>query len=256
MRLRSLFASAVLLGTLTACAGPLDSHLVTDKGDAAYFQRLNPLFAKMSEDEQLAFNWAVSDLDIPTLNQRYPNARPRQIIHAEAQRVLDTYPAKVAELQPQLERHKALQAQLARLQASDASFWIDRDFHGLQPRIRATFSNGSDLAFSSTGWNASLYIDGQEQPVATTELNIDHRERNGLHPGQQQQVTFTVGFVTGDENWTTLEIRNAKKCRVLIEPVDRNITDLGNRGYAVPDVRSEIERLEGVMAAARKWQDI
>src|SRR5690606_2714075 len=57
-----LFAVAISALLPAACAGPMDSHLVTGQGEAAYFARLNPLFAQMTPEQQEAFNWSVSDL--------------------------------------------------------------------------------------------------------------------------------------------------------------------------------------------------
>lgn len=47
-----LFAVAISALLLAACAGPMDSHLVTGQGEAAYFARLNPLFAQMTRNSR------------------------------------------------------------------------------------------------------------------------------------------------------------------------------------------------------------
>ncbi len=75
LRALCLLALCVLL---VACAGPLDRKLVTGQGSDAYFASLNPAFAQMSDHEQKAFNWAVSDIDQDQLHARYPHATPRR----------------------------------------------------------------------------------------------------------------------------------------------------------------------------------
>lgn len=256
MPIRKLFAVALSALLLAACAGPMDSHLVTGQGDAAYFARLDPLFAQMTPAQQEAFNWSVSDLSIDQLHQRYPNASPRQVIQGETRLVSDSYPEKIAALQPQREAFELLQAQLEQLRSDNVQLRIEQDFHGLQPYLKADFHNPSDLSFSTTGWTARLYLNTANEPVASYSFTLNHRRRGGLLPGETESHDIHLGFVSGDPAWMTLEVRNASRRRVEILPSEQGNTDLGERAYSTPDPRAEIQRLQAVIAAAEKYSQV
>lgn len=254
-RLR-LIAAIPLALALAACGGPLDTALVTGNGADPYFASLNPAFARMSEHEQQGFNWAVSDLDLDRLHSRYPGKSPRQIIRGEVAQVLETYPARIAELEPQAQQAAQMRAQLAQVTAVQTAFRIEKDFFGLAPKISATIENGSPLPISALEWTAALYLDDAQTPVVTTTLTDNYRNQGGLAPGSQHRREFAIGFVRGDETWTTLEIRNAKRTRVVLEPVASSVQDFGDRHYLPEDPSAEIERLRSVIAAATSYQDI
>lgn len=256
MNFRTLLAAAVLSLTLCACAGPMDRALVTDQGDAAYFQRLNPLFAQMTPEQQEAFNWSVSDLTISAIHQRYPGASAREVIAGETALILQTYPEKITALQPSLQQFQQARAQLAQLRSDNIQFRIEQDFHGLQPYLKADFHNGSTLSFSTTGWVAQMYLDGADTPVASYEFTLNHRNRGGLLPGEDESHDIHLGFVTGDADWMTLEVRNARQRRIQIVPVQPGTTDLGERPYALHDPQPEIDRLQAVIAAAEKYRAV
>ena len=255
MDARKLFAVAIS-ALLAACTGPMDSHLVTGRGQAAYFARLNPLFAQMTPAQQEAFNWAVSDLSIDQLQQRYPDASPRQVIQSETRLVSDTYPERIAALQPQLQAFQQLQEQLGQLRSDNVQFRIEQDFHGLQPSLRADFHNASGLSFSTTGWTARMYLDGADAPVASYSFTLNHRRRGGLLPGETESHDIHLGFVSGDPAWMTLEIRKASQRRVEIVRSEQGNTDLGERAYSTPDPRPDIEQLQAVIAAAEKYRQV
>lgn len=256
MDARKLFAVAISALLLAACAGPMDSPLVTGQGEAAYFARLNPLFAQMTPAQQEAFNWSVSDLSIDQLHQRYPDASPRQVIQGETRLVSTSYPERIAALQPQLEAFQHLQAELGQLRSDNVQFRIEQDFHGLQPRLKADFHNASSLSFSTSGWTALLYLNAADEPVARYSFTLNHRRRGGLLPGETESHDIHLGFVSGDPAWMTLEVRNASRRRVEIVPSDEGNTDLGERAYSAPDPRAEIERLQAVIAAAEKYRQV
>lgn len=251
-----LFAVAISALLLAACAGPMDSHLVTGQGEAAYFARLNPLFAQMTPEQQEAFNWSVSDLSIAQLHQRYPDASPRQVIQGETRLVSTSYPERITALQPQREAFERLQTELGQLRSDNVQLRIVQDFHGLQPWLRADFHNASTLSFSTSGWTARLYLDTANEPVASYSFTLNHRRRGGLLPGETESHDIPLGLVSGDAAWMTLEVRNASRRRVEIVPSNQGNTDLGERAYSVPDPRAEIERLQAVIAAAEKYRQV
>ena len=259
-RIRTALLPLALGLTLAACAGPMDRALDTGNGDAAYCQRLNPLFAQRASQQQEAYNWAVSDLTIAQIHQLYPDATPRQVIEGEVARVLEKNPARIVELQPALARHQAQQARLDKLVVSDVQFSIGKDFFGLQPTLQLQLDNGSDLSFSRTGWQASLYLDDATAPVATHAFSLDHTGHNGLRPGQQRRFTTTLGNLSGAADWITLEIQDATERRVVIERQSRDWLpghrDLGGRSHHIGSPQAEIDRLQAVIDDARKWQQL
>lgn len=254
-RLRLIVAVPLALA-LAACSGPMDTALVTGKGPELYFASLNPAFAAMTDHEQKGFNWAVSDIDLDQLHSRYPQKSPRTIIPAEVAQVLKSYPAKIADLEPQALQAQQMREQLAQVKAVQTTFTIEKDFFGLAPKVSATIENGSPLPISALDWTASLYLDDAEAPVVSTTLSDNYRATGGLTPGSQHHRKYSIGFVRGDDAWTTLEIRNAKHARVVLEPVASSAQDFGDRYYMPKDRSAEIERLRAVIAAAKSYQDI
>lgn len=252
---RISLATLLLLG-LTACGGAADQKLVTSRGLEAYQASLAPLVPKLSPEEAKALDWAVSDLTLEKINARYPEGSVRDIIRGEAKLVLDTYPGKIQALE---ERHKAeapVRAQLARISAIQPQFFIDKNFFGLQPKIRATIVNGSSLPISALNWRASLYIDDRKEPEASAIVASDYRNDGGLKPGGRFAVTFNIGFVRGDEGWTTLAIRNASARRVVLTPVLESVKDFSDRPYVGGDTAAEITQAKAALKLAGEYRSL
>lgn len=249
-------AGVLFLLSLAACTGPIDEPLVTDSTQEAYSASLAPIFPKMTAHEKEAFNWAVSDFDLAKLHSKYPNASPKAIIRGEVADVLETYPKQINELNARQAEFAPVRAELRKIEASDAGFRIERNFFGLQPKVLASVFNGSKLPVSRLDWRAALYLDGAAEPVAMTTLTNDYRENGGLKPGQRFNVTFNVGYLRGDERWLTLEIRNARERRVVLEPILASIQDFGERAYLAEDPAPHIEQKTAAIKAARSFSDI
>ncbi|HEX6995439.1 MAG TPA: hypothetical protein VF339_14980 [Gammaproteobacteria bacterium] len=229
---------------------------MTGEGMAAFRASLEPIAEKMTPEQREAFEWAVSDFDLERLHREYPNKSAREIISGEVQMVLETYPRRIAELEPRAAELRRVREALGRVEAKDARFLIDTDTFGFQPKIRATILNGSDLPISTLDWHAALFIDGKSEPVATSVLTSSFRSEGGLSPGDERTVTFKIGFVSGDRKWTTLEIRNATDTRVVLKPDIESVRDFGDRRYIDSDVETQILRLQEAIQAARKYQQI
>ncbi|WP_103074194.1 hypothetical protein [Solilutibacter silvestris] len=210
----------------------------------------------MSKHELEAFDWAVQDFDLAKLQSRYPGASPRQIIRGEVRDVLDTYPGMITELQKKAAAEAPLRAELSEITAKDVDFAIEKNFFGLQPIIKATVTNASRYPVSQLKWQAALYLDGANKPVAQAVLNNDYRQNGGLKTGDQFTARFPVGYLRGDEAWTTLEIRNAAKRRVTLEPLLDTILDFGDRQYLAEDPVLQIERKKAAIEAAKRYSDI
>lgn len=255
---RRAWASAILLSgfTLVACKGPADQGLVTSGTQEEYRASLDPLIPKMSKHELEAFDWAVSDFDLAKLQNKYPSASPRKIIRGEVHEVLDTFPDKIKALEKKAAEEAPLRDELSGITAKDVDFGIEKNFFGLQPIIKATVTNASRYNVSQLKWKAALYLDDASKPVAQAVLPNDYRQNGGLKTGDQFQVRFPIGYLRGDEAWLTLEIRNAAKRRVTLEPVLDSILDFGERPYLAEDPVPQIERMKAAIETAKRYSDI
>lgn len=251
-------AGAILLSglMLSACKGPADQGLVTSGTQEDYRASLDSLIPKMSKHELEAFDWAVSDFDLAKLKGKYPGASPRKIIRGEVHEVLDTYPDKIKGLEKIAAQEAPLREELSGITAKNVEFGIEKNFFGLQPVIKATITNATRFSVSQLKWQAALYLDGASKPVAQAVLPNDYRQNGGLKTADQFQVRFPVGYLRGDEAWTTLEIRNAAKRRVTLEPILDSILDFGNRPYLAEDPIPQIERMKLAIDAAKRYSDI
>lgn len=253
--LRAL-CGALMMALLLACAGPLDRKLDTGKGSDAYFATLNPAFEKMSEREQQAFNWAVSDLDLDAVHARYANASPRQIIRGEVAAVLKNYPPRIAELQPAAQAAEQMRKQLDAIKVTHSSFKLEASDFGLMPKVSLTIENGSELPLSEIKWQLFLHLDGADTPVADYTVTSNFEREGGLQPGQRSSSHHEIGFVRGEPSWTTLEVRNARQHQVWTSLQYGSALDFGNRSYLGEDPSPRIERLGATLKTAEGYQDI
>lgn len=210
----------------------------------------------MTDHEREGFNWAVSDFDLAKLHGKYAGASPRAIVRGEVREVLDTYPGKIKHLEKAAAEQAPLRAELKKITAQNVSFRIDKNFFGLKPIVSALVVNGSPHSVSQLQWRASLFLNGADRPTLTTVLTNDYRPNGGLKPSDRYQVQIPIGFVRGDEAWTTLEIRNADHRRLTLEPVLDSILDFGERAYLPEDPASQIEGLKAAIDAAKLYSDI
>ena len=259
VRARQLAAVVVMMsgGALMAgCSKPIDEKLVTGGADEELIASVAAIAPRMTEREREALQWAVSDLDRSAIHAAYPNGSPRQIIRGEVKEVLATYPEQINLWKQQAERDAPVRDELVKVVAEEGRFSLEKNFFGLQPTIRTVVTNGSALPISQLAWRASLYLGDSADPVAQSVLDNDYRKQGGLSPGDVYNVTLTVGFVRGDESWSTLEIQNAPVRRVELEPVLSSILDFGNRPYLAEDSSQRIERAEAAIEAAKQYSDI
>ncbi|TXI48862.1 MAG: hypothetical protein E6Q50_09195 [Lysobacter sp.] len=235
----------------------MDQPLSTGSSQEAYRVSLDPVVAQMSPHEREAFDWAVQGIpNVAALHAKYPNKSPREMIKARVSEVRSVYPKLLPELQAAEQKHAPIRKDLERITASSGQFSIEKNFFGLQPRIKAVVYNGSSRPISRLQWRASLYLNDGQTPVATTILTHDFRNDGGFKPKQSFTSTFTVGFIRGDETWTTLEVRNAKQRRVALEPILGSIRDFGDRLYLDDDPAESIKKLRQLHDIAEKYADI
>ena len=207
--------------------------------------------------QQEAFNWAVSDINFENLHAKYPNASPRKIIRGEVKAVLDTYPERINRLKTNSSKFVDIRNELSKVSVTyaDLSHSNEFVFRG-KPILTMGIENESTLPISSLDWNASLFLDGSDKPVATQRVTADMRDAGGMKPGDSFKVTIRIGGPLGNDAWETLEIKNAKNRRVAMTPILPSIRDFGNRLYLDGDPTDDIARLELALKSALSYKDI
>lgn len=248
--------ATLLMAGLSACGGPADKALVTAGPRDQFLASVAEVSPKLSEHERLAFEWAVSDIDQTTLHRRYPNGSVRQVVRGEVKLVKANYPKRLADLREKAAVQAPVLAELERVTAHQAALSITEDFFGLSPSVRAVLRNDSKLPLGRIKWRANLYLDGTSKPVASSIVISDFQGVGGLAAGTERDAVFKIGFVSGDQSWTTLEVRNATERRVSLEPIPVTATDYGNKPYIDRDDRELIQKLEQGLELAESYSDV
>jgi hypothetical protein len=257
---------------VSGCAKGIDRSLITGEGVDKYRSSFQQAAEAMTDAEMEAYNWAVSDFDIDRLHQVYPNASPRQIIRGEVQKGLTEWSALLQELEESRSHYDAIIAELRKIEPREIRFELDRNFHGLQPRVHAKIANLSQLGVSSLMWRASLFLDGGDTPTAVYDVFDNYNNAGvgrsfldsqptsvpagGMRPGYEYSRTFTIGFVTGDPNWITLAVQNATQRTVTLEPLLDSIKDFSDRAYLDGAPYERIRALEAAIASAKKYEHL
>ncbi|WP_142806924.1 hypothetical protein [Stenotrophomonas maltophilia] len=248
--------SLTMVLALSGCGGAADKALVTGGSKQEYNSGLEQISKGLSEHERAAFNWAVSDMNLPKLHQAYLNASVRQVIRGEVKQVKQSYPSKIEALKAKAAAEAATMDELAKVIARDTELTLSSGFFGIKPTIRATLINASKLPLSQINWRASLYLNGSDTPVAVSTLTSDFRSVGGLAADRQRDATFNVGFVRGDESWTTLEIRNAPQRRVVLQALPATALDYSDKPYLSGDYGKQIAAYEKSLKEAESYSDI
>lgn len=263
----------ILLFNLTVGSAGINHHLDTGHGIESFQASLKEATGKMDKAEIEAYDWAVDGLDLESLNKLYPNKSPKTIIRSETRKVLNDFPAKIAELEKKLPEYEPTMAQLNKISADNVTFSIQDDFFGLQPTITATIKNASSLGVSSLSWYAELFIDGDTEPIVTSKLFDNYSNQliistqfadgeaekggpEGLSPMTKRSRQFTVGFLTGAEKWSTIEIRKAKERRVRLTAIPETVKDFGNRYYLAGAPYAKIDNMKRDIRLAKKYSSI
>ncbi|WP_426079007.1 hypothetical protein [Janthinobacterium sp. PSPC3-1] len=252
---KTLFAIILSLA-ITACSKGLDKPLVTSAGIDAYKVSLAEAAKGMDKSQAEAFDWAVSDLSIDALNSRYPGKTPREIIRGEVQDILGKAPAQIVELEKQASVWNAAAQEIHKVTSEETTFTLAKDFFGLQPRIETTLRNGSKYGYSTLKWRAELYLDGSDKPTAVTEQLDLYKNQGGFSSGETVHRKFSVGFVTGDNNWTTLEIQNAKHRLVTLVVIPEGAQDFGERLIAGASPVPKLEQIKQTLEMAKSLKDL
>ncbi|EKT4097495.1 hypothetical protein QEG32_002097 [Stenotrophomonas maltophilia] len=245
-----------LTALVAACGGPLDAKLVTDGTQQQYRASIDAIDPELSPHERAAFNWAVAGLDLEKLNAAYPNASVREVVRTHIGSIKDGNPKEVRTLREQMQEQLPTIAELGKVRANGAKLEMEDSFFGPKPSIEARIINESSLPLSQISWEATLYINGETQPVAKAEVRSDFRKIDGLKAGDRVAARFNVGFVKGDEAWTTLSIRQAASTRVELKVIPLTAMDFSDKPYVTADYEKRIEILENQLKEADRFADI
>ena len=201
-----------------------------------------------------AFDWAVSDLNIDTVNIRYPNQSPRQIIRGEVKDVLEKAPQTIAELETKTARWSMGAESIHKVMAEKITFTLEKGFFGLEPRIRTTVKNASRYGYSNLRWYAELYLDGSSKPVAVREMLDMYKDNGGLPPGAVMAREFMSGIVSGDPAWTTLEVQKAKQRVVKLTVMPEFAEDFSEHLIVGQSPANQLSQHKTTLQAAQKYK--
>ncbi len=256
-RTKAHIALVLAMTTLTtACRGPADQKMVTTGTQQEYRTSVDAIDAKLSPHEREAFNWAVAGMDLESLNSKYPNASVREVVRSQVKAVRKANPQEIQLLREQVRAQEPVLLELGKVKTSSEKFAIESSFFGPTPYIEARIANTSSLPLSQASWLAKLYIDDQPEPVAKSRVLSDFRTIDGLKPGRQVTARFKVGFVKGDQTWTTLAIRQASTTRIELSLIPETALDFSDKPYMKEDHKKAIAHLEQQLKQADEFADI
>lgn len=203
---------------VTACGKGLDASLSTTN-EAAYRPSLNKAWKDMTEAQQEAYNWAVSDLNLDVLHARYPDATPRTIISKEADAVIKQQAGVAAQIAsdlaenlPRIEKEEAAlriaTEELDKIVVTQS--FIRKSNFGFQTReVAYTTKNSGNIDVSTTYWNALVFVNGEERSDRKCRIFANYKYSGGLASDRVMNMTYSIGgFACND--WDTLEVKNAK----------------------------------------------
>lgn len=243
---------------LAACSPRgIDVPLVTDKGIDVYRGSLSMQVKEFTPSELDAFNWAVADISFQRLIEIYPGATPREVIRAEVKKVKETYPPELEKEIANLPAYEETKTELLKLKGEGLGFSLPKNFFGLQPTVKVRLTNGTRFPISSLDWEVALFLDGADTPAATHRIFDNYKgTKDGMTPGYFYEKSFTIGFVSGNSDWQTLEIRNAKSYEVRVRPVLQSVKAFNEQVILPVSPERRMEKLRNAIQAAASFENI
>lgn len=257
MKVRTFILVLGMAFGLAGCNSGLDHKLDTSHGVEAYKSSLAEATKDMKKSEIEAFDLYVEELSIEKLSELYPDATPRKVIRGQAKKVIEG----TAKIKPELEKmipdfDKEFAALEGGIKAVNAKFSVEKDFFGDQPKVRATVQNTSGQGLTALKWQVDLYINGADKPVASSVVEDNYKGGGGIKDGYEYKRDFTLGFVRGDDRFTTLEIQNAKQREVRLTLLVNDCTDLTGKRISSRNPHSLLKVFGEAEMRALKDKDI
>jgi len=257
MKITRIILLAATALSLSACNSGINHTLDTGHGVDSYKASLAEAVKKMEKPEIEAYDWAVSDLSIDKVHELYPNGTPKQIIHGESKKMIEG----AAELRPELEKQipgfdRSVKELTDNIVVESTNFTIENDFFGLQPKVSARVAYAEGRPMTALQWRIELFIDGKDKPVASTTVTDDYKGDGGFKSGYRYARDFKLGFVRGDDRFTTLEIQNSKTRILKMTLIPDECIEINGHAVSYNNPHIAIRQLDETVAKARRYKEL
>lgn len=263
-----LIALAAIGAALVGCSGKGLDKNISRKDEASYRETLNQAWKDMTEEQQNAFNWAVSNLDIPTLQARYADKlTPRNVIESEATQHAQAHTKNIADLTAALVRRKAefdqveaeqqaIKGELAKVTAKSIHLTTEKNVFGTVHYLNFISFNGSKYDLTSVTWSATMFIDGEQKSNRTCKFPGWYKRYGGLKSGAEQatRIDFGGGYYACGP-WQTLEAKNAKTYEIQMVAVPDTAEDFAEEPI-LPSFEDERQQLIDAIEDSKKQVEI
>lgn len=229
-RLPIVLAAGLTL-LLTGCGKGVDATLQTANANV-YHPSLAKAWKDMTPDQQNAFNWAVSNISLEQLHQKYANASPRRVITDEADQYIKVQTQEAATVTAELAKNAD---RLAQEEATIAAARQELDKVGVVGAkiVRDSFFDRSELSFvthnnskydiSSAKWEAWLFLDGEKESSRKCIISGYFKYHGGLASGRSLESKQRLDSFSACESWDTLQARNARHKDFQFKLVDAEV---------------------------------
>jgi len=216
---------------LTGCGKGIDATLQTANADV-YRPSLAEAWKDMTPEQQNAFNWAVSNINLEQLHQKYANASPRRVITDEADQYIKAQTQQAATVTAELAKNAD---RLAQEEATIAAARQELEKLGVVSAkiVRDSFFNRSELSFvahnnskydiSSAKWEAWLFLDGEKESSRKCVISGYFKYDGGLGSGRSLESKHRLDSFNACESWDTLQARNARRKDFQFKLVDAEV---------------------------------
>lgn len=225
-----LFPLAMIF--LFGCQKGMDKKL-SAKDTTEFMAEARAAMQKMQPDQKDAMEWAFSNFSKEIDLAKIDTPTPRKIMQEVAERKMVEAIFLLTDLEKTNQDNAPVKNEILKISASDPTYEAGHDFFGDKTLVKFRVSNNGNLSYSSLQWKASLFINGDKKPVATTVLFDSYVYKdNWLNPGEKTDRTLAIddhGF--DSQPWHTLEVTRAKSKKIKIELIPEEAKDLGERYY-------------------------
>lgn len=235
-----------LVCLLAACGKGLDKKLDTTGNDDAFNTSFWAANKDMTQADKDAWSWAVQDLSINNIRSKYPDSTLRQVIRGEAQSVLTEAVPRIAELEASKKSYDDTLKDLNNITTSNVIL-SDKDW---QKPLGFDIHNGSHLPVGKLAWNAWLYINGEDKPVASAYL--DDHFRQGLPAGANAHHDYSYAD-TLSSAWFSPAVVNAKSREIVVEVDPDSVENFKEERYMRGAPYTELKNLRESVVDAKKY---
>lgn len=236
---------------LAGCGKGLDARLPSITDREAFLTSVQKASEDMNDVQRIASSWAFNNISDSELESKYKHATPREIINGVADSQINKITQELNELEPNRAAFEKIRDEILKVHASEPTYELGKDFLGDQTNIHVDIANRGNKAFSMLVWQAKLYINNSDQPVAHADiLDFYTQDDDGLNPGEQQKRTFTISGMDS-EAWHTLEVKQAKSHKIELALVPDRAEDLGGRKYLADSPLPRISALQTELSATK-----